>query len=561
MTSHGETLLQIVPNAEMAIQGTEINHGHLRNALQYIGRTASRMALSLSLAVSGGAMAGTIAEIVEPNPQAAHALDVNGYPDADALDCSNKFGRYSWCKDENGNSQFDNGEQSSSRGYDYRNCTDFVAWLILNKTGRDIRGMSHATLWDNNAASRGLTVRPAGEAPQAGDIAHWEGNDAKPEDGYGHVGIVVSTDPLKIAEYNGAGDGNYRIRPNNSGIDHYIKVPGLSGETAGGGEAVAATLAKPAAIVYNGALNVFVRGGSGDIFHQYWNGNNWTGYSSIGNGMAGDPTLLVHNNALSVFARGNDHQIYTKSNSGSGWNGWVSLGAQTMKGNPRVVQYGDEVALFALGSNSQPYKNSWFPNTGWTGWTNMGDYMDSSPSPVQHGGNLNVLMRGSNSQVYNNTWNGNAWTGFGSLGGIISGNPDVLSYGNHLNVVVNTPSQQVYMNTWNGAGWGGWANHGGNVVGGPEGDLQGDVEVMKYNNDMEFFVRGNNKHIYTRWWSDAGQNWGGWHDLGGGNLVGDPTAIQYGTELSVFVTGEDGGTYKNTFHPNQGWGGFTRLPG
>ena len=45
------------------------------------------------------------------------------------------------------------------------------------------------------------------------------------------------------------------------------------------------------------------------------------------------------------------------------------------------------------------------------------------------------------------------------------------------------------------------------------------------------------------------------------NLAGEPTAVQYGTELDVFAVGTDGKTYKNTFNPSTGWGGFTALPG
>ncbi len=43
------------------------------------------------------------------------------YPDADAVDCSSKFGKYSWCK---------NGTWASPRGFAYRNCTDYVAWRL-----------------------------------------------------------------------------------------------------------------------------------------------------------------------------------------------------------------------------------------------------------------------------------------------------------------------------------------------------------------------------------------------------------------------------------------------
>ena len=116
-----------------------------------------------------------------------------------------------------------------------------MAWVVESNTSLDIGGLGHATLWDNNAAAKGLVVRPAGEAAQVGDIAHWEGNDSNPTLDYGHVGIVVSTSPLQVAEYNGGRDGNYRIRPDNSGIDHYIRVPGLSGGGGGGGSTLSGT--------------------------------------------------------------------------------------------------------------------------------------------------------------------------------------------------------------------------------------------------------------------------------------------------------------------------------
>lgn len=312
------------------------------------------------------------------------------------------------------------------------------------------------------------------------------------------------------------------------------------------------TIARPAAISFNNALNVFIRGGDGQIYAQYWNGTAWSGYTSIGSGMASDPALIVNSGALSVFARGNDGQIYTKYNNGSGWSSWASLGSTTMRGNPRVIQYGSEVDVFALGADNHPYKNTWQPSSGWGGWSSLGNYMDSFPQPVVHGSNLSVVMRGGDNAVYIDTWNGSSWSGWGSLGGVVSGNPDALLYGTQLDVLVNTPTvNKIYMNTWNGSSWGGWADHGGMY--------HGDVDAMQFNNDLEFFVRGTDGHLYTRWWSPSSQAWGGWNSLGGA-IAGEPTAIQYSTELDVFAIGTDGKTYKNTWLPNLGWGGFTALP-
>jgi surface antigen len=502
--------------------------------------------------------------VIRPLP--AHAIDTGGYPDAEAPCVANnnniKQGTGTWCAGYqwgyyiyNGQGQITGNTQDSSRGFGYRNCTDWAAWRVKQLTTVQVPygpALGHAQNWDENAAELDYNVDTT---PEVGDVAVWE---IPPGQSYGHVAVVESVNSdgtVNVSEYNKGTDGIYGTRPSVS-APHYIDFNGVgtgaTGDSAGGTGGGSTTLSKPASVVFNGALNVFIRGNDGQIYQQYWNGTNWTGYASIGGGIASDPDVIVHNGALSVFARGNDGQIYNKYNNGSGWTGWASMGNTTMKGIPRVIQYGSEIDLFALGTDGHPYKNTWQSTSGWGGWSSMGDYMDSSPKPIVNGSSLSVIMRGTNNQTYVNTWNGSSWSGFGSLGGTTSGNPDAILYGGFINVLTNTPSKHIYTNTWNGTSWGGWADHGGN--------LEGDVEVMQYGNDMQFFARGTNQHIYHRYWSSSSQTWGGWSDIGGGSLVGDPIAIQYGSELDVFVLGSDGKTYKNTFQPSSGWGGFTALP-
>jgi len=274
-------------------------------------------------------------------------------------------------------------------------------------------------------------------------------------------------------------------------------------ETSGTGSI---TLARPAAANFNGALNVFTRGGDGRIYTQYWNGTSWTGFSSIGGNMVSDPVAIVNGSALNVFALNQDGQIYTKYNNGSGWTGWASMGSQTMKGNPRVVQYGTELDVFALGTDGHPYKNTWQPTSGWGGWSSLGNYMDSSPAPIAYNGELEVIMRGTDNVIYKDTWNGTSWGGFGAIGSCcLAGNPDAIQYGSQLDVWSNAPapSNGMWKNTWSG-----WASTDTNKA-----------------------------------------------------VAGDPTVIQSGTELDILVTGIDGKTYKNTKQQGGNWGGFSALPG
>jgi surface antigen len=561
-----------------SVEGVDMSlYQRLQGAAAELRVRIGRAAVAGLMVVSGATVAYGAQEAIDPMPAVAYDTTTGDYPWADATHVPQATAgdNITWGYTDKAvcDAKSDDYDCNSHKvgayytrdawGYDLRNCTSYVAWRLAVEFGANASGMENATKWDNYAGAKGWTVD---HTPEVGDIAHFEGDDNNQFAHPGHVALVtevgtgVNAGKVKIAEYNQALDGNFR---NDRWVvaSDYIDVngpnpPGFTlkvGEGGSGGSG-ANTLARPAAIAFNNALNVFIRGGDGNIYAQYWDGARWSGYTSIGGGMAGDPALIVNNNALSVFARGNDGQIYTKANNGSGWNGWVGLGGTTMKGNPSVVQYGSEVDVFALGTDGHPYKNTWQPTSGWGGWNSLGNYMDSSPKGLVYGSKLEVVERGGDNAVYTDAWNGTSWTGFNTVGGGgLVGNPDAIAYSGQLSVVSNATDNRVYMNTWNGSNWGGWAQQ-------TYSTFNGDVDAMQYNNDLEFFARAADGHIYTRWWSPSSQTWGGWNSLGG-NIAGDPTAIQYSTELDVFAMGADGKTYKDTFNPATGWGGFTALPG
>ena len=100
----------------------------------------------------------------------------------------------------------------SSRGFAYRNCTDFVAWF-MGLTWSSFHfpaGKGNAVDWKAYAGHAGLQVT---SVPSVGDIAWWGGEVGG---GYGHVAIVTAVDAdgsVTIAEYNGDGQGDYDLRP------------------------------------------------------------------------------------------------------------------------------------------------------------------------------------------------------------------------------------------------------------------------------------------------------------------------------------------------------------
>lgn len=552
------------------IQPTQnLTHEEERRTLAGTAVLAGRLVLSATLLTS-------LAVIKQQSP--AEAAFSNDYPHSNAA--AYNAANYEWWIDENGDgqpyvtsSENDNDESVSSRGYAYRNCTDGAAYWTSKFIGISVSGWGHASTWDSSASA--YTVRGGNSKDvEPGDIA-------QSDDGlFGHVGMVIGVSKnsngdatsVKVAELNKLGTGNYSettyttknssgnfVRAGSYDWDHFIDLngngKGLENETIEGGNSAAATLSRPAVITHNGALNVFIRGGDGQIYNQYWNGTSWTGFSSIGGNMASDPAVITIGAALNVFARGADNQIYHKYNNGSGWSGWASTGSSTMRGNPKVVAHGSEVDLFALGTDNQPYKKTW-NGTGWGGWSSLGNYMDSSPAALSFNSELDVVMRGGDNQIYKDTWNGSSWSGFNTLGnpgsGGAAGNPDIMQFGNRFDIWTNTAQNHVYKRTWTGSSWTNWADMGSGFA--------GDVDAMQYNSDINVFVRGSDGHIYTRYYSANSQSWSSWTSLGG-SIAGEPTAVQYGSELSVFATGTDSKVYKNTFFPSSGWGGFSAMPG
>ncbi|MET1033534.1 MAG: CHAP domain-containing protein [Candidatus Saccharimonadales bacterium] len=174
------------------------------------------VALSASIALLMGH--GTI------NPAIAHADTTssiadftNGYPNQDAAPYNEAT--YDWWVDENGNnkadvtaSTTDNDEVMSSRLYNYRNCTDGVAYWASTYLSKSVSGWGHASNWNEAAKSAGYTIKNGNSNEiEPGDIA-------QSDDGsFGHVGFV--TDVMKnaagkivkirVAELNKDTHGNF----------------------------------------------------------------------------------------------------------------------------------------------------------------------------------------------------------------------------------------------------------------------------------------------------------------------------------------------------------------
>lgn len=93
----------------------------------------------------------------------------------------------------------------STGNYYYRNCTDYVAWRLINNgvSLAKVSGLGNAGVWDDNAPKKGLSVS---NTPLVGS--------AGVDERYGHVVYVesVSGSTITISEYNWGSTGSYGSR-------------------------------------------------------------------------------------------------------------------------------------------------------------------------------------------------------------------------------------------------------------------------------------------------------------------------------------------------------------
>ena len=195
----------------------EAEMSRTREVFNYAKRLLGRTALILGLAAGPGMMVGLGEMALDSKPAAASAA--NDYPDAGMV-CvagANKGkadgSGANWCPDYQFGYFTANGGnvQNSSRGYGYRNCTDWAAWRASELTGKDVpKNLGNAKDWNDNAPSSWNIDN----TPEPGDIAESEGPAG---DKYGHLGVVESEakdssgkiTSIEVSQYNAGADGNY----------------------------------------------------------------------------------------------------------------------------------------------------------------------------------------------------------------------------------------------------------------------------------------------------------------------------------------------------------------
>jgi len=247
-------------------------------------------------------------------------------------------------------------------GYQFRNCTSFVAWKISQEfPGTSTAGWGQAYQWSSNAPSS--KVHPAsGYTPQVGDIAVW-GTEVGAD---GHVAYVasVSNGVATFDEYNVAETGIYTdayTSTNHPGAqaspDYYIHL----GTPLDGGGGDSGT----------GYQIAFQAAGSGDLYLKGTTAGGSTGLGVAG-GTSPSITALSAGSYEVAFQAAGSHDLWTY-----GAIGTFDTGQGMMAGtNPSITALPSDGYEIALQANT-----GYLTVNGTAGTFNTGQGMATGTSP------------------------------------------------------------------------------------------------------------------------------------------------------------------------------------
>ena len=186
---------------------------------------------------------------------------------------TNSTSMYDWYWDEDGNGVYSGlNENLSPYGYYYRNCTDYVAWRLVDSgvKASKVSGLGNANTWDDNAPGRGVTVN---SSPTVGSVAISNAGS------FGHVAYVtaVGGGNITVAEYNHAGTGVYGTRtglPTTLGFSHFAHFEALgSGDSSHGSDG---TITDGEFVKTTDTQNLYVMAGGSPMYVSNLTAVNWT---------------------------------------------------------------------------------------------------------------------------------------------------------------------------------------------------------------------------------------------------------------------------------------------
>jgi surface antigen len=410
----------------------------IRNATTTLRNKIGRLAVVGMLVVSGTAL------VEAANPTAAYADSIDtalaNYPDK-SMPCEHapysatgSCANYDW-----GNTHtesYNDPSEFSSRGYAYRNCTDWVAYRLSTAASYAVsHSLGNGGDWYNNAPSiQRSTVPAAWDAAVVPATYNAQGVETS----YGHVAFVESVnsvdpnnpgnDNITVSEYNHDALGNGDQRTGTASSMGFTEFVDFGVHPAGGGGGGGPTNTG-VQMILDGVGDVW---GMNSIGSNQWTQETPNGESKIAAGSSGLQMIL--DSAGQVWAR-NSIGYYVNG-------GWTQ---ETPTGETQIAAGADGQQMI-LDSAGQVWAKNSIGYSGWTQETPSGEVAMSAGD-----GGLQMILDGAG-QV----WARNNIGYYGSGGWTQetpTGETQIAAGNNNLQMILDSAGQ-VWAKT--SIGYGSW---------------------------------------------------------------------------------------------------------
>lgn len=179
------------------------------------------------------------------------------------------------------------------------------------------------------------------------------------------------------------------------------------------------------AIVFDsaGRLRVYIRAYEQNrIFRNILQGGSWTGWNELpgDGGTISGPEAVLFNGQVNVIVRGTNDRIYYQIDESGSTPVWLEVpGGGTTYFSPSAASQGDKLYITVAGTNGDQslhintITGSW---GNYSGWINLGGGLAVGPGAVlDTNGSLRIYVLGVTKRLYFGTWANGSWSGFGDL--------------------------------------------------------------------------------------------------------------------------------------------------
>ena len=207
----------------------------------------------------------------------------------------------------------------------------------------------------------------------------------------------------------------------------------------------------------DGRVDLFARGGQGQLLQRYRANGRWSAWTHLGGRLVGAPAAAWSApGRLDVVVRGTDGQLYARHHSGGRWSGWRRVGG-ALASSPAAASTGDgRLDVVVRGTNGEAYRTTSVAGV-WAPWVRLGGRLHSEPAAVRaDDGRLHVVVRGSSGALHHGTVAPTgAWSGWALLPGAVGSGPGATATPDGLALGARDGAGRFVTRDWDGA-WSSW---------------------------------------------------------------------------------------------------------